>query len=62
VDALGAQLDNLTSPRVKAYMTCRAALAAKDDYDLTPEKRRGGDGEAVRRRAFFQTGATIGME
>jgi hypothetical protein len=42
VDALGAQLDNLTSPQVKAYMTCRAALGAKDDYDLTPEKRRGG--------------------
>ena len=63
VDALSAQLDNLTSPQVKAYMTCRAALGAKDDYDLTPEKRRGGDSEAVRRqRAFFQTEATVGME
>jgi hypothetical protein len=63
VDALGAQLDNLTARQVKTYMTCRAALAAKDDYDLTSVKRRGGDSEAVRRqRAFFQTEATIGME
>jgi hypothetical protein len=63
VDALGVQLDDLAPPRVKAYMTCRAALAAKDDYDLTPEKRRSGDSEAVRRRPpFFQTEATVGME
>jgi hypothetical protein len=57
------QLDNIDDPKAKAYMTCRAAIAAKDDFDLTPEdKRPGGTEERRRNRDFFRVEATVGME
>jgi hypothetical protein len=62
VDVAGSHLDKLTSPRAKAYMTCRAVLAAKDDFDLTPDDRNAHRGEAVRQaQEFFRTEATVGM-
>jgi hypothetical protein len=62
VDLVGAQLDQLSSPTAKAYMTCRVVLAAKDDFDLTPGDRNAHRGEAVRRaQDFFRIEATVGM-
>jgi hypothetical protein len=63
VNAVEEQLDDLSDPRAKAYMTCRAAMAAKDDFDMTPEDRRPGGTEDRRRtRDFFHGEATVGME
>jgi hypothetical protein len=62
VDVAGAHLDQLKSPRAKAYMTCRAVLAAKDDFDLTPDDRNAHRGEANRKsQDFFRVEATVGM-
>jgi hypothetical protein len=62
VDQVGAQMDQLKSPRAKAYMTCRVVLAAKDDFDLTPGDRNAHRGEGVRRaQQFFRSEATVGM-
>jgi hypothetical protein len=62
VDVAGTHLDQLKSLRAKAYMTCRAVLAAKDDFDLTPDDRNEHRGEAVRRaQDFFRIEATVGM-
>lgn len=63
VNAVGEQLDDIKDPRAKAYMTCRAAIAAKDDFDMTPEDRRPGGTEDRRRsRDFFRVETTVGME
>jgi hypothetical protein len=44
-------------------MTCRAAIAAKDDFDMTPEDKRPGTTEDRRRsRDFFRVEATVGMD
>ena len=44
-------------------MACRAAIAAKDDFDLTPEDKRPGATEERRRgRDFFRVEATVGMD
>jgi hypothetical protein len=44
-------------------MTCRAAIAAKDDFDMTPEDKRPGTTEERRRgRDFFREEATVGMD
>jgi hypothetical protein len=60
---VGEQLDNIQDPNAKAYMTCRAAISAKDDFDMTPEdKRPGGTEERRRNRDFFRVDATVGME
>jgi hypothetical protein len=57
------QLDEVTDRRAKAYMACRAAVSAKDDFDLTPEDKRPGTTEERRRgRDFFRVEATVGME
>jgi hypothetical protein len=62
VDMVGSQLDALNSPRARAYMTCRAVLAAKDDFDLTPNDRNANRGEANRKsQHFFRIEATVGM-
>jgi len=62
VDVAGTHLDQLKSPRAKAYMTCRAVLAAKDDFALTPDDRNAHRGEANRRaQDFFRIEATVGM-
>ena len=63
VERVGEQLDDVTDRRAKAYMACRAAIAAKDDFDLTPEDKRPGATEERRRgRDFFRVEATVGMD
>ncbi|MCM8613358.1 hypothetical protein [Accumulibacter sp.] len=55
-------LDDLTSHRARAYMTCRAALAAKDDFDATPDERNADRGERKRQaEQFFRIEASVGM-
>ena len=57
------QWDDIQDLRAKAYMTCRAAIAAKDDFDMTPEDKRPGTTEDRRRRRdFFRVDATVGMD
>jgi hypothetical protein len=63
VDHVERQLDDIDDPRAKGYMTCRAAIAAKLDHDLTPEDKQPGTPESERRRLnFFRSAATVGME
>ena len=63
VRAVGDQWDEIQDPRAKAYMTCRAAIAAKVNFDLTPENKRTGTTEERRRnRDFFHVEATVGMD
>ena len=63
VDSVGDQLEDIDDPRLKAYMVCRSALAAKDDHDLTPEGNQPGGSESKRReRGFFLVEATVGMD
>jgi len=60
---VGEQWDDIQDPRAKAYMTCRAAISAKDDFDMTPEDKRPGTTEERRRsRDFFRVEATVGMD
>ena len=62
VDTVNGELDELQAPKLRAYMTCRAVLAAKIDHDLTPGGRRAGSDEASRRaHDFFRVEATVGM-
>jgi hypothetical protein len=62
VDTVNGELDLLQAPQLRAYMTCRAVLAAKIDHDLTPGGRRAGSDEASRRaQDFFRVEATVGM-
>jgi hypothetical protein len=63
VDTVGDQLEEIDDPRLKGYMVCRSALAAKDDHDLTPEGRQPGGSEGKRRRqGFFLTEGAVGMD
>ena len=63
VDLLGSHLDDLEDPRAKAYMTCRAVLAAKIDFDGSSDDANSHRGEAKRRsEQFFRVEATVGME
>ncbi|MBY0237288.1 MAG: metallophosphoesterase [Burkholderiaceae bacterium] len=63
VDLLGGHLDDLTEPRARAYMTCRAVQAAKLDFDATEETRNENRSEAKRRaERFFLTEASVGMD
>jgi hypothetical protein len=63
VDFVGEQLEEISDPRLEAYMVCRTAFAAKDDHDLTPEGKQPGTSERKRReRGFFQVEATVGMD
>lgn len=56
-------LDDLTSRRARAYMTCRAVQAAKADFDATPEDGNNDRGEAKRRaEQFFRVEASVGMD
>ena len=62
IDAMNSQLDGLKDPRVRSYMTCRAVIGARVDYELTPDDRRRGRGEDQRRsQDFFRSEATVGM-
>ena len=63
VDVVGEQLEDIDDPRLKGYMVCRTAFAAKDDHDLTPEAKQPGASESKRRsQGFFVTEATVGMD
>ncbi len=63
VDRIGSQLDDIAEPRAKAYMTCRAVLATKVDFDATPDDRNSDRGESKRRaEQFFRVEASVGME
>jgi hypothetical protein len=60
---MNGKLDGLSDPRVRNYMACRAVIAAKIDYDFTPDDKRSGRGEANRRKQdFFRIEATVGMQ
>ncbi|MCM8596282.1 hypothetical protein [Accumulibacter sp.] len=60
---LNEHLDDLSSHRARAYMTCRAVLSAKDDFDATPEDRNTDRGEQKRRaEQFFRSEASVGMD
>jgi hypothetical protein len=62
-DTVNRQLDDLEFQQVKAYMTCRVAIATKDDFDLTPANRVQTGSETERRaRGLFLDEATVGME
>jgi hypothetical protein len=63
VDDVEKQLDDIEDPKAKGYMTCRAAIAAKLDHELTPEETQPGTPEGERRRlGFFRSAATVGMD
>ena len=63
VDLLSDNLDALTDPRAKAYMTCRAVQAAKADFDATSDDRNNNRGETKRQaEQFFRVEASVGME
>ena len=63
VDDVEKQLDDIEDPKAKGYMTCRAAIAAKLDHELTPEETQPGTPEGERRRlGFFRSTATVGMD
>ena len=63
VALLGEHLDDLQESRAKAYMTCRAVLAAKTDFDATDDDRNADRGEPKRRaEQFFRVEASVGME
>jgi hypothetical protein len=56
-------LDEITEPKAKAYMTCRAVQAAKLDFDATDDARKGNRSEENRRaEQFFRIEASVGME
>jgi len=63
VAVLNDHLDELTSHRAKAYMTCRAVVAARIDFDHTPDDKNSNRGEAKRQaEQFFRIEASVGME
>jgi hypothetical protein len=63
VDLISSRLDQLDEPRARAYMTCRAVLAVKIDFDATPDDRNSDRGEANRRaEQFFRIEASVGMD
>jgi len=56
-------LDDITEPRAKAYMTCRAVQAAKIDFDATDDARKEHRLEIHRHaEQFFRIEASVGME
>jgi hypothetical protein len=63
IDIVEKYMDEIETPRVKAYMTCRAVLAAKIDFDATSSDRNDHRSEANRKTEhFFRTEASVGME
>ncbi len=63
VDLLGSHLDDLDDARAKAYMACRAVLAAKADFDATDDAYNEDRGEAKRRaEQYFRDEASVGMQ
>lgn len=63
VDSIGSHLDDVSEPKAKAYMTCRAMLSTKIDFDATPDDRNSHRGEANRMaEQFFRIEASVGMD
>jgi hypothetical protein len=63
VAAVNDHLDEITEPRAKAYMTCRAVQAAKIDFDATDDARKERRLETHRRaEQFFRIEASVGMD
>lgn len=63
VAAVNDHLDDITEPKAKAYMTCRAVQAARIDFDATDDARKAHRLEAHRRaEQFFRIEASIGMD
>jgi hypothetical protein len=63
VALLNDHLDDLDSPRAKAYMTCRAVQAAKIDFDSTSEEQTEDRSEEKRRsEQLFRIEASVGMD
>ena len=63
VDIVQKYMDQIETPATKAYMTCRAVLAAKIDFDATSNDRNEYRSEANRKTEhFFRIEASVGME
>ena len=63
VATLNDFLDDITEPKAKAYMTCRAVQAARIDYDATDDARKEHRLERHRHaEQFFRIEASIGMD
>jgi hypothetical protein len=63
VDLVSDHLDDLTNPEAKAYMTCRAVMAARADFEATPDDANSNRGEAKRRAEnFFMIEGSVGMD
>jgi hypothetical protein len=63
IETFNSFLDRLDQPEVRAYMTCRAVVAAKIDFDATDESNTDDRGEDKRRaEQFFRIEASVGME
>jgi hypothetical protein len=63
VEIVQSYMDEIEVPAAKAYMTCRAILAAKIDFDAISNVRNDFRSEANRRAEhFFRDEASIGME
>lgn len=62
VDLLSNHLDRVDEPRARAYMTCRAVLAAKQDFERSTDDSNSDRAEWKRRaEQFFRTEASIGV-
>lgn len=62
VDLLGSHLDTLDEPRARAYMTCRAVLGARIDFERSVDGASAERSEPNRRaEQFFRTEASVGM-
>ena len=63
VDVVSNHLDDISAPKAKAYMTCRAVQAARIDFDATDDKRKNDRSEGNRRAEhFFRIEASVGMD
>lgn len=63
VDRVNTRMDQFQNPRVRAYMSCRAVLAAKDDFELTPDHRKTRRATARRLAGdYFRSAASVGMD
>jgi hypothetical protein len=63
VEIVQTYMDEIEAPATKAYMTCRAIVAAKIDFDAISDGRNDFRSEKNRRTEhFFRNQASIGMD
>ncbi|MDP3520923.1 MAG: metallophosphoesterase [Hydrogenophaga sp.] len=63
VALLNDHLDDLDAPQARAYMSCRAVLAARMDFNATDDARNNHRSEAKRQaEQFFRIEASVGMK